>query len=354
MNEQSFFKLVMHGTRGTQGVSGPDHIKYGGLTTCVEVLSDKLPPGELFFLDAGTGFAHAIKAYMPDIVEGKIKVIHVLNTHPHKDHIEGTLTYPLSYNVPFETRTHFYGSKPPSGRSHKDVVLGQFDGDTWPIEQGLLNHRLKFTTLTHYPSQVFIIHPEGGFHLMDLGRLQDAEEVGQIRLSKKVVNLNECMVVRMKKTSHSNANCLSPRLEDRETGAVGVFCSDHEARSAPSGEIKAHFWEADVLISDCAYTRAQAVALTAGWGHGVGMGVIREALAGRVKSLDLTHHVTSSSDQRIDGEIRDEVNAAYEHYVGDEKFMEEQKLDKPTFTPDDIHMCHDGMVIDVLEAHLRS
>ena len=46
------FELKLHGVRGSIPCVGPDFVKYGGDTTCIEIETDKL---KLIF-DAGTGF----------------------------------------------------------------------------------------------------------------------------------------------------------------------------------------------------------------------------------------------------------------------------------------------------------
>jgi len=348
MAKKSVFQLITHGTRGTQSVAGPEYKKFGGRTTCVEIQSEKLPLGELLFIDAGTGLLSGIKSHIDKIVSGEIKTIRILNTHHHKDHIEGFLTYMLSYRSPLSTQTYCYGPKPPSGHTHKKAVLSMFDGDTWPIEKGLLSPNLHFITLDHFPSQIFIIHPRGGFELTDFQHLESSLKKGQFNFSSSVYDLDESLVIKMQPTNHGNSVCASFRIEDRGAEKVAVFCTDHEAHSAPPQDIKTHFKDADVLISDCTYTTKQTVSLTSGWGHGTPMGVMREALAGLVKSLYLTHHDPLSTDEKIQGEIWKEVEKAYQWYTNKSVFLDTQKIDTPTFTMNEVFNCRDGMVIDVL------
>src|SRR3989338_842685 len=70
------------GARGSIPVSGKDHLKYGGDTTCVEIQSQK---GEKIILDAGTGIRRLGNA----ISVRKPTTLHVLFTHAHWDHILG-------------------------------------------------------------------------------------------------------------------------------------------------------------------------------------------------------------------------------------------------------------------------
>ena len=69
------------GCRGSLATPGPETLKYGGNTSCLEV---RLDDAVLVF-DAGTG-ARQLGA---ELVEDQPKVLHLLLTHLHLDHLEG-------------------------------------------------------------------------------------------------------------------------------------------------------------------------------------------------------------------------------------------------------------------------
>ena len=70
------------GCRGSVAAPGPDTVKYGGNTSCVEV---RLESGHAIVLDAGTGMRPLGVAMQQDLpVE-----LHVMLTHLHLDHLQG-------------------------------------------------------------------------------------------------------------------------------------------------------------------------------------------------------------------------------------------------------------------------
>lgn len=74
-------KVTLWGTRGSLASAGPETIRYGGNTACVEIRADD---GSILILDAGSGICRLGESIgTPD------GPIHVLLTHLHLDHIQG-------------------------------------------------------------------------------------------------------------------------------------------------------------------------------------------------------------------------------------------------------------------------
>ncbi len=77
-------KATILGARGSFPHIGPEMVRYGGNTSCVEVTTDR---GELLILDCGTG-AHWLAADL--IRQGRHPIdSHILIGHTHWDHIQG-------------------------------------------------------------------------------------------------------------------------------------------------------------------------------------------------------------------------------------------------------------------------
>lgn len=72
---------TLWGVRGSQAAPGPETIRYGGNTACVQVMTS---PDSMIMLDAGTG-ARRLGAVIPP----EVRRIDVLLTHLHMDHIQG-------------------------------------------------------------------------------------------------------------------------------------------------------------------------------------------------------------------------------------------------------------------------
>ena len=91
------------GSRGSLASPGPDTVRTGGNTSCVEVWTDD---GSLVILDSGTG----IRALGASLDGTAPKRIDILLSHLHLDHLEG-----LGFFAPLwdrGTELHIWG--PPS------------------------------------------------------------------------------------------------------------------------------------------------------------------------------------------------------------------------------------------------
>ena len=101
------------GTRGSVASPGPETVRYGGNTACVEVRTDDA----LLVLDAGTGIRRlgsTLREY-----QGRIDL---LLTHLHLDHLQG-----IGFFLPLFAGTgevHVWG--PPSISAHLRTRLGRY------------------------------------------------------------------------------------------------------------------------------------------------------------------------------------------------------------------------------------
>jgi phosphoribosyl 1,2-cyclic phosphodiesterase len=75
--------VTIWGTRGSIPAPGPETIRYGGNTSCVEV---RLGDGSEIILDAGTGIRKLGERLVREAPEWPVTV---LISHPHWDHVHG-------------------------------------------------------------------------------------------------------------------------------------------------------------------------------------------------------------------------------------------------------------------------
>jgi len=80
-------KVTIWGCRGSMPSPGPEKIKYGGNTACVQLEHDKT----CLIFDGGSGIQELGKSLDPNV-----SVVNILLTHLHLDHIMG-----LGYFLPF-------------------------------------------------------------------------------------------------------------------------------------------------------------------------------------------------------------------------------------------------------------
>ena len=249
-------KVTLWGTRGSLAAAGPDTVRYGGDTSCVQVEG---PEGEVIILDAGSGIRPVGAA-----VAGASR-IDVLLTHLHMDHIQG-----LGFFAPIfdpEVETHIWG--PPSATLSLGERLSRY-----------LSPPLFPVHLRDLPNTV----------LHDVDR--DGFRVGSVSVGADLI-------------CHPGTT-LGFRLE--AGGTTLAYLPDHEPALGVEDFPDAPEWTsgnslmmgADLMIHDAQYTDAEYVTRR-GWGHSTLGQVSALAARARVGTLVSFHHDPSHSDDALDG-----------------------------------------------------
>jgi phosphoribosyl 1,2-cyclic phosphodiesterase len=252
------------GTRGSIASPGPQTVRYGGNTSCVEVGTHG---GALIILDAGTG----LRALGAELMKGPPRHGHLLIGHTHWDHIQGFPFFAPLHNEEWEWDVYA-----PRGFdvSLRETLAGQMQYRYFPVSLENLGARVRFHDLL-----------EGTF---------DAQGV---RVTAHYLN--------------HPALTLGYRLE--ADGASVVYATDHEPRSdraampsdgdsaIESSEIGHHDFVggADLLIHDAQYLASEYPAKR-GWGHSTIEYVVDVAQRARVRRLCLFHHDPCRSDDAVD------------------------------------------------------
>ncbi|MGD9965686.1 MAG: MBL fold metallo-hydrolase [Hyphomonadaceae bacterium] len=252
------------GTRGSIATPGRATLRYGGNTSCVEVVSDS---GTTILIDAGTG-AHALGAAL--IEQGRGGRGHILISHTHWDHIQGLPFFAPLFAAGAEWR--IYG--PHSiGQSLRDVLATQMDYAYFPVTLNQFAAKVEFHEIV-----------EGGFAIDD------------VRIATQYLN--------------HPALTIGYRLE--ADGASVVYASDHEPHSPHAGEGHAEEAEtgdaahveflrdADLVIHDAQYS-AEEFATKRGWGHSSIEYAVDAAAAANARQLALYHHDPARDDASVDG-----------------------------------------------------
>jgi phosphoribosyl 1,2-cyclic phosphodiesterase len=243
------------GVRGSIPVSGREHLKYGGDTTCVEI---RTKDDEILIVDAGSG----IRKLGNRLMEEGRREFNLIFTHTHLDHITGLPFFkPLYYK---KTKINMH-----SCPSHQGDIL-----------QVLSN----VITPPYFPMPLNDI-------MVNLSYATDicnGFSIGGMRV--ETIPLN-----------HPN---MGIGFKFTEGGKSFVFLTDNElAYSHPGGPDYKSFVDfsagADLLVHDGEYTSDDYTTMK-GWGHSLYKDALKLALEADVKSLGLCHHNQNRTDDEID------------------------------------------------------
>jgi phosphoribosyl 1,2-cyclic phosphodiesterase len=262
------------GCRGSLAAPGPETLRYGGNTSCLEVRTEA---GGLVVLDAGTGIRGLGRTELPDR-------IHLLLTHLHLDHIEGFPFFAPVWRE--ETELHIWGPQSTT-RSLEARIARYLSPPLFPRDLAELPCRLRFHDVP-----------------------TDEWELEGVRISAAPV-------------SHPGPT-VGYRLS--ENGRALAYIPDHEpALGAHLEELQGEWisgWDladgADVLLHDAQFTEDE-YPRRVGWGHSSVAHAVSFAARAKVRRLLLFHHDPSRSDEELDAllararEMTDgEIELAYE------------------------------------------
>jgi phosphoribosyl 1,2-cyclic phosphodiesterase len=247
-------KVTVWGARGSIPVSGPEYLRYGGDSTCLEIRDGS----ERIVVDAGTG----IRAAGNRLHAERARRIHLLFTHAHWDHVLGFPFFRPLYDP--EVRIEVHGCLG-GGLPVREVLARTMSAPLFPVGLGQLEAELVF----HDPCRE--IAPIGGIE------------------------------VRAVPLSHPNGG---QGYSFAAGGRRVVFLTDNELGAVHPGgraaEDYARFTEgADLLLHDAEFT-AEEYRTRHGWGHSVWEQALELGLGAGVRSLGLWHHNMGRSDAELD------------------------------------------------------
>jgi phosphoribosyl 1,2-cyclic phosphodiesterase len=244
-----------HGARGSIPVSGPEYVKYGGDTTCIEIRTQN---DEIIIVDAGSGIRRLGNRLME---EGDYHY-HMLFTHSHMDHILGFPFFKPIYRK--EAIIHLMGCPTTQGNIQK-LLSKAMSAPLFPVQYDALLAAIDYDVECRFDFQI------------------DSIKIYPINLS------------------HPNGGM---GFKFVENGKSFVFLTDNELRHKHRNgrtfeEYVAFSKDADLLIHDSEYTREE-YRMTKGWGHSTYPDALELARKARVKSFGLFHHNQDRSDKEQD------------------------------------------------------
>lgn len=275
-------KIKFWGVRGSLPTPGPETARYGGNTTCIQVIRDS---GPIIIIDCGTG----IRALADDLMASRKPPfdIRLLVTHTHWDHIHGFPFFTPIYTP--GSKVQVYGIGPlREGKGFEQVMRDQMTYSYFPVENTMLDNVVQYNDYNR-------MFPDG---------------------VEKQFELCPGVNVRIKLTNHP-VYCTAYRIE--ADGKSFVFTGDHEPwpDAAQGGDTAAHYRVmnsrmvdflrgADLVAADTTYTLNEYESNAApeqskrGWGHSYFEYNIAMARDAGVKRMAFTHHDPSRTDDALD------------------------------------------------------
>jgi phosphoribosyl 1,2-cyclic phosphodiesterase len=245
--------LRFWGVRGSIACPSPEHVRYGGNTSSIEVVAGD----HTVLLDAGTG----IRSLGHSLLSRGVTRGALLLTHSHWDHINGFPFFAPGFRKGHEFKV--MAGHLESG-SIRDVLAGQMMQPTFPVPLEAMKANLEFSDFRAGDS--FDLFPG-------------------VRV--RTVPLN-----------HPN-NATGYRIEHAGKSVCYVTDTEH-IPGQPDQNVLALIQGADVVIYDSTYTDEE-FETKVGWGHSTWQEAVRLCQAAQVKKLCIFHHDPEHTDDIMDG-----------------------------------------------------
>ncbi len=276
-------EVTFWGVRGSIPCPGPDTVKYGGNTACLELYLEEID--RRIIIDAGSGIRLLGNKLMAEqLPKGPIQA-DIFFTHTHWDHIMG---FPFFTPVFIPgTKLNIYGPVTFENETLQDALNGQWTYRYFPVRHEELSSQINYIDLKE--------------ESLDLGQ--------GLTLQTKYLN-HPLLCLGYRFRFQGKVFCTAYDTEPFRN----LFCSDpedpaYDETMAREGEqvareenerLERFIQGSDLLVYDTMYTQAELENGRQGWGHSSMEYAIESARRNDVKHLVLFHHDPGRTDAQLD------------------------------------------------------
>jgi len=242
-------QVIFWGVRGSLPTPGIKFSKYGGNTSCVQLIVD----GKTIIFDMGSG----IKYLGNDLIKKKIKDFTILISHFHYDHTCGLPFFGPAYDP--ETQFDIFSGILPTREKTLEVLNSQISSPSFPISIKDFNAKITYKDF----------------------------EIGKSFSLKKNINI---------KTFNLNHPDGAVGYRVNFNGKSLCYITDHEHEIGKENFALINFVEnSDMLIYDSTYDDVEFKKYL-GWGHSTWQEGARLAERAKVKKFFIFHHNPDNDD----------------------------------------------------------
>ncbi|MEW6492900.1 MAG: MBL fold metallo-hydrolase [Cyanobacteriota bacterium] len=252
----NLFTIQFWGVRGSIACPGPETVRYGGNTPCIEMRVG----GKRLIFDGGTGLrvlGQSLLSQMP--VEA-----YMFFTHSHWDHIQGVPFFVPAF-IPGNC-FHIYGVPAPNGSTIERRLTEQMLHPNFPVPMQVMKADLRFNDL------------EIGHKI----------EIDDITIENALLN--------------HPGEAIGYRVNWQGYSAAYITDTEHYAEGFDQNVLRLAR-NVDVMIYDATYTDEEyhsQASSKVGWGHSTWQEAIKVAKAANAKKLVIFHHDPLHNDDFLD------------------------------------------------------